>query len=587
MKICYLIFVAINLFVSVTYASEFSYAEIRDWHNDKINNVLKINSQEKYINFALDISKKNFSSSASSGSAVKLPGILISEQGDVLSQNDDQLPTKTEIANYRRSLTLILYKDVDPKVLSKLESELKSLLFFSTSDSLEIVSSNPFPYTENAIEDEYKGPISKTYDILARNSLIIWIFLLCGLTLYILLELKKIMQDASNRISSAILDMQAKLNDSNENPLEDLNKGLSDNGTLETNSSVDKFTPEATVLITNLYIAIQKYPGHLTASLYKVFYEPDSLLKLFNFLDQSQVIESQQNRKDYVLDFLKQLLNTSNNFSLGSIEIDINERVRAISNILTAFKFLKISPNSEKVYQAVFSKAKSRYYHLIEALVHNYFDVIYFTFPDDLKIYMKENPDSLKDFSAKIIDIDSKGIDVDSIDELRIKKFLNEIIIIDIKEIKTKISKDGTFSKMVWYLSEEELIDLEQKNGFESINNVPRISWLKGRSEDELKRFLLSLNPYELYLISVSVGNFEKVLQRFDQRTAYRFREIILSVDPKSVYEDKNIWFKTRQKISTYFNQPEVLRSEHGLSIGQTNIAEDFERDEDDTKKAS
>lgn len=583
-KIHYLLFMILFVFSS-SLANDYTYHEIREWHNDRIRNVLKVNSVESRIDFALDIYKNpDLSNSISEKEKIKLPGLLVnmgSESGK--SEGLGSLFSKEDLSEYVRQVTLVSYKIVEPEVLEKVKVEISEALYFTSKDNLKAVNSNPFPYSEAQFTETRGNSFSQMYDVMAKKSLLLWVLLLCGITLYVLLELKKIMNEASSKISEAILDMQSK--NAASLPAEEKDKEGLNSGLLEASENIDQFNPDVSVLISNLFTAIQKYPGHFLASIYKVFNEPDSLVKFFNFLDQSNVTEDAKKKKDVVLDFMKEIVRTARASSIGSTAVDINESVRALSNVLTALKFLKVSPNAEKIYQAMFFKARNKYSQFVEKLANDYFEIIYFLFPDDLKIYMKKNPELLKEFSSKIVQINATGLDIDSVNDLDVQKFLNEIIILELDPEKNNYSLDSSFGKMLYYLSDEELNDLENESTQDLISQIPKIAWLKGSDRNVLKNFILSLDPYELKLLSGTINNFETILNQFDPRSAFRVRENLSMAMSNVEYQNNNLWYNLRLKIAMFYKSPSN-KINHSTSKIANNASATNGAD-NDVKKAS
>jgi hypothetical protein len=527
-------------------AQEFTYHEVREWHFDRVKNVLKVNSLEKKMDFALDIYRVSEDKKVQEKEQVKLPGLLLNKP-DEISDKPKTLFSENDVIHFKRMLTLINLNEVPADVVEKVKNELSESLYFSDKDNISVVNSS-IAVSEIQKTDAF----SRIYDTMAQKSLIMWIMVLSCLTMFTLWELKKILLESANKISESINEMKAQNNasDQEEDKFDDKDDEASQ--IMDTKIDLD-YKPEISILVANFYTSIQKHPGHLLATIYKVFNDQESIIKLFSYLDQSEVTEDRRKMKELVLDFMKEHILFVDGMSIVSTDIDIVPRVKYFFDVLTAMKFLRMNPNAEKLYLAVLLKTKYKYKQLVESLADKYFNIIYFLFPDELKSIMRKDKELLKSFSLKIVDLVASGQSINNVNDIEIKKFMDDVLGFDVSSGNTAVGADGSFARMLYYLSDTELTALESDSNRELIHSVPKLTWLRGSDRNILKDFIVSLAPAELKLFSENVNNFSKIIQNFDARTAFRLNETLAT--PIEISE--NTWYDLRFKISKYYAAPE------------------------------
>ncbi len=552
------------MLVKSAFAESFEYQEVKDWHHNIIKNVIKINSLENKLDFAVEIVSINEKKVQKiEKPLIKLPGLLINKPKEEEPIVEKGLFSKEDTKDYKRDLTLLMIYDLSPDVIEKVNQQLRTSLNFTDKDTFRLVKTFP-PQTPAVKFQEMKSDAAAgLYENLVKKSFLIWILMMCGLTLYVLWELRRIFHESTSRLTDSINELKNKTAAEAQMQEDAKEKDNKPQDGLTTSIYRDEFKPDTSVLVMNLFISIRKHPGHLLASIYKVFDDQETMIKFFSFIDQSEVSDSTKKQKEVVLDFLKQLVLAINGLRIASATVDINDKIRVISDVMTALKFLKINPKAEKIYQAVFFKARNRYYQIIEKLAEDYFEIIYMLFPDDLKIYMNDYRENMKEYSSRIMDVLASGLSIEDIDDLQVQKFLNDVALIDLYSTKTSLN-DESFTKMLFYLSDVELADMENETNSSMIFKIPKISWLKGSDRSVLKQFVVSLLPDELKLFSQSVNNFAKIIQEFEPRVAFRIKET-LSIP---IEDNENSWHNLRHKIAKFYKAP--VRVEESVAAVDT-----------------
>lgn len=531
MKQVFIFFMLLFGFVFQLEAKPVPFSEIQKFHEDRAQEILKNYGLSNKLDLSVLISprsKESLNIEDKKKVQIRIPGILLG--GIQEEEGPEQTIGIFEIVDslkyYKREVSVIKKAKVSDEEMAALQSGIREFLSLQADEEIK-VKDNIFNFTE-AMKNWQSDFKESIYTSLFKSSYWIWIPVAL-LTLFlgaflISLTFRKSFKGLGESIEKSSAAQESAAFSGRGDIFDEGESGESDYEDLVETEVESNFGADMEQVVAKIFKLYDKSKYELFNILWSQFPTEGKQIAFYEALVNATDPSLETKINAFFFEVFK--IKSFHNINFGKEALNPSEFSKLNKSLIYAL-LVEHNEKREKALSAIFPTYGDSLQGLIKSTVENFFQVVYFIFPDSVTKIIEKDQEMAKKLSSQIITMMSQPKENVEPQDIEIQKFINYVKSGDFKE-NEEVKLDSNIKALIKNLPDSEIFNSSiwpENIRKQIMKELPNINWIDTSDFARLKPFLLSLSDEEALYLSREYPNYDELFQALDERGQIRFNE--------------------------------------------------------------
>ncbi len=517
------------------FAAPVPFEKIQEFHDDRVKTLLSNYGVDQELDVAVLISPLNMETLNEPKKAVRvrLPGLLL---GGIEAPEEELTVGVFEIIqalkDYKRSVTIIKKKNVSTEDVEALKAGIREYLALRENETIEIQNNI---FNLKAAMQNWKGDLEQSiYTSVFKSKFWAWVpltlFVLFAFSFFFASAFKKVFKSLGESIEKSAGDGAGAGSRGAEGSMsgfDDISADSDFNDLVET--EVDQlFEVDPLSILEKILALYGSAKFELFSILWNFLPSAEKQISFYELISAEADELQKQEFKDIFFEAFRVTPSAILNMKAGTF-LNGQELANLHKSLLCA-QLMDVDPKREKVLSAVYPEHGGAVGKIIEASLEQFFNVVYYLFPNDVLSVLSAKPELSKNISGKVAFYFSKSEEERSPNDLDIKGFVSFLEDDESINGKGSVALDEKTVRLLYNIPDSAIFNEEQwSDDYKQriMATVPNVNWIVSDNPFTLKSFFLNITDQEMRYIESEHPQFEHLFNSLDERGRMRIQEKI------------------------------------------------------------